>query len=1674
LKKVLNLSLSFLMVFSLAFTAIEVVNSQPAFANSSLAFACKSSSGDLYGYQTQQSSSALNIYRYNVETTKTDAVKSYTKLGSTAVRNFKDIKGSAMDDQGHMFALAKTNRNQLQLYYLPSNSNRGRQVGGSISVNGIYDAATYFEHNNRKYIVSAKGFFNGAYGWRLTSSYNYQGPSAPITYFNVDTNGTRARLATVDDIAWLRDGSAWPKHEGIDPSFVGYDVSTQRVVLGYITQAFGSAINIKVKDHYLSRGSWSSRSNVGATFAFGGEEVYAVYNGNGEVRKISYNGSSFSFGTSLGNMQKTSKNDGSACHTGTPKQYWEPSASLVGVSSCSGEGKKLQVSLRNPSLVGKNGAGAIHAATYSSTDGQSGTLYSFTQGIGQSVTYYPGPAFANGSVVTVNYTITNANDTTEVRSGTLTQTIDASECVTTPISPASSYSQTLGTCSSSAPNATRTSTLSITNESDATAYYKVEYSLNGGSSYTTASANLSVGTGATNTSISQAVSNGESISWRITASDMDGEYGGLTPQNLTASDTVSCELNIEIGRTGLGCTTTYGAFGVGTSFSTLTITNNESSSIFYYKESSVDGGSTWGVAQSGTLAAGAEISLGSGRISDGKRQQFRYKIGTDSADAAAKGWTNTTFTDVASCPHEIDTSVTTTIGACGATGSNQQVVTFNAKNDGDSAEISAHFHLQVSINGGDFTTVDGWDSKEVTADGTETYSLTLTDGDTVDFQYAVQNEAYTTTPSSFTDVSYTGDAAVYTVSCPSVTIDTTVSVANGTCSGTTFGFLPQVFTMNNGSGADTVAYYRVQYNKNSAGWVTAVENQSVDIDSSQTYTLEDLIVGDTIAWRYYALNSSLAIPANGVDPVSDSDYTTVSSPPTPGDGCNTAASLASTALGTCSGASVNSTLSIDVNTYTDNFANEDNISTTPLKYYVQYRIDDGSWTNHTAESAAFGSGSGRGLVNATATFTQAVPDGSTIDWRYQAKYDGGSFAAIADAPVISANDGEAVECPYINPTASSAIGSCLQSVSGTNDGPATSTFTMQNANATRNAYFFVEYKINDGDWIEKDTNKQVAKDATETLTVNIPHGSTITWRYKSSITPRDFSTGSYTTLAESAAVNCPVIVVTATLSPTASCQDGVFTSFLTIQNEDTANTAAYVEAFYSFDQSTWTAATFSAADVSNLEIADNTAKTLDGVVVPGGSTIYWRYRASATSNTFSGSYVTTGPNSTALSIAADCPLLEPTASVALGACGGSSKASTLTIDNSLSNISGFFKVEYRFDENGWGEAATNDEIAAGASATFSASVPTGSSITWRYQISDTSNTYTEDYIVTASSDEVSCYTTGNSFTLPIATGCGYPAASANFAASVPQDVESATYFDVLYSIDGGDFTGPGKKLVAPGETVNIGANVPYGSTIQWRYAVTAEEDDEGTYENSEILTANYSSYDPCKPDPPVTTTTTTTIPVVEPIFKPIITNVRVCNDDGTASYGLTVDNTNSNVSLSITTLMKIDNVTVVNTNYQVASGESEFITTVASVPEGSFYRIKFFVSDGAGGGTSVGVFKKITDCYEDTSDSTTTTTSPPITTPESEEPQQVCDTGFDGSCDTPLTEDEGNDFFEWDDYDEEVYLTDGNYVVQYVYTEDELPIAATGIFQDLYVFFFVVFSSAGIVLLNWLPRRRRD
>ena len=68
--------------------------------------------------------------------------------------------------------------------------------------------------------------------------------------------------------------------------------------------------------------------------------------------------------------------------------------------------------------------------------------------------------------------------------------------------------------------------------------------------------------------------------------------------------------------------------------------------------------------------------------------------------------------------------------------------------------------------------------------------------------------------------------------------------------------------------------------------------------------------------------------------------------------------------------------------------------------------------------------------------------------------------------------------------------------------------------------------------------------------------------------------------------------------------------------------------------------------------------------------------------------------------------------------------------------------------------------------------------------------------------------------------------------------------------------------------------------------------------------------------------------------------------------------------------------------------------------------------------------------------------------PREEESISFCeDMTFDSSdkCTGPISSVEGNDAFSWDDYDEEIYLTDGNYEVKYFYEEEKVLFAATEI-----------------------------
>ena len=196
-----------------------------------------------------------------------------------------------------------------------------------------------------------------------------------------------------------------------------------------------------------------------------------------------------------------------------------------------------------------------------------------------------------------------------------------------------------------------------------------------------------------------------------------------------------------------------------------------------------------------------------------------------------------------------------------------------------------------------------------------------------------------------------------------------------------------------------------------------------------------------------------------------------------------------------------------------------------------------------------------------------------------------------------------------------------------------------------------------------------------------------------------------------------------------SCSAGAKTSTLTLSNSNSANTTAYFLVEYSLDGgSSWE------QKAANQSVAKNASETLTHSV-PHNSSIQWRYKPSSTSGSFSGNYVTSNDmNSTTV----DCPYIDPSVSQSLGGCSGGSATSTLTIANSNSaTVPAYFWIRYKIDSGNWVNVNTNQQVGIGGSTTFTQSVPDGSTITWSYLTSMTSNTFSGGGTEVASS-EVDC------------------------------------------------------------------------------------------------------------------------------------------------------------------------------------------------------------------------------------------------------------------------------------------------------------------------------------------------
>ena len=186
---------------------------------------------------------------------------------------------------------------------------------------------------------------------------------------------------------------------------------------------------------------------------------------------------------------------------------------------------------------------------------------------------------------------------------------------------------------------------------------------------------------------------------------------------------------------------------------------------------------------------------------------------------------------------------------------------------------------------------------------------------------------------------------------------------------------------------------------------------------------------------------------------------------------------------------------------------------------IEYSLDGGSnWTTKSAnETVANGSGS---------LITQAVGDGSAITWRVTSSDTSNNFTGLTPT-ALSAS--ATVDCPQsVEVTSSQSLGSC-------SGGSATSTLSVVSTSGT--AYVKVEYSLDGG------SNWTILSG---TLSVNVPHGSAIIWRFTSSDTNGDWTGLTPTTLSASATVDCPVIDVSGAQALSGSCSGGAKTSTLTL------------------------------------------------------------------------------------------------------------------------------------------------------------------------------------------------------------------------------------------------------------------------------------------------------------------------------------------------------------------------------------------------------------------------------------------------------------------------------------------------------------------------------------------------
>ena len=121
LTKVFNVSVAFMMIFTLVFVTIETINPEPAFASGE--FDCVDSDGRTYLYQSTWSSGTLTITRGVNNDSGTFSTTTIETFSSWDLGNIEEVNSLSITTDGEMYAILKrTNTSQVYLYKLNYNA----------------------------------------------------------------------------------------------------------------------------------------------------------------------------------------------------------------------------------------------------------------------------------------------------------------------------------------------------------------------------------------------------------------------------------------------------------------------------------------------------------------------------------------------------------------------------------------------------------------------------------------------------------------------------------------------------------------------------------------------------------------------------------------------------------------------------------------------------------------------------------------------------------------------------------------------------------------------------------------------------------------------------------------------------------------------------------------------------------------------------------------------------------------------------------------------------------------------------------------------------------------------------------------------------------------------------------------------------------------------------------------------------------------------------------------------------------------------------------------------------------------------------------------------------------------------------------------------------------------